>query len=231
MFVVDVQYAYLVAHLPYVFMWIGLYVYFPHVRQALLGMSLVCSVGGPLSELLYFRDYWSPESAFPIRIGPIHTVVEDLLFAFTFTGIVSVMYQTVRSKVLMSDQTLPGGARYACLAVAIISLLLVWLGVRTIYATMAGFLSGTLYMLSWRKDLARVSVESGGLTVLVMAAGHTLAYLLIANSDEVVQRFWYSTYTEVWGKWSVLAVELIWAFAFGTLFGPLYAFARRKRYG
>ena len=229
MFVVDIQYAYLVAHLPYILMWIGLYVFFPLVRHALVWMSLVCALGGPLSAPLFVPSYWMPESAFSVRIGSFKFMIEDVINASVFTGIVSAMYQAVHSKVLVDDRSLSGGARYACLTVAFVSLLLVAF-INAIFATAAGFLAGALYVVHRRGDLAQASIESGGLAVLSMAIGHTLAYLLIVNGDEVVRRFWHFTYTEVWGKAGVLAVELVWAFAFGTFFGPLYAFGRRMRY-
>lgn len=230
MIVVSLQYVYLVAHLPYVLMWIGLFLYFLHVRHTLVWMSFLCILGGPLSAPLFVPSYWTPESALLFWIGPFRFMIEDAINAFVFSGIISVMCQAMRSKVLLHDKMLIGGARYACLIVGVVSLPLVWLGINAIFATAAGFLLGAAYMIYRRRDLARVSLESGGFAVLVMAVGHTLAYLLIANGDEVVRRFWHFTYTEAWGKGGVLAVELIWAFSFGTLFGPLYAFARRMRY-
>jgi len=171
-----------------------------------------------------------PESILPIQVGPLHFMVEDALNAFVFTGIVSVAYQVVHRERLVPDEKLAGGARYACRVVAMVSLPFVWLGMNAIFATTIGFLSGTIFMVIRRRDLVRVSLWSGGLALLTMLTSYFVAYSLITNSDQIIPRFWHYTYTEQWGKWGVLAVELLWAFSFGTLFGPLYAFGRRMRY-
>jgi type IV secretory pathway TrbD component len=154
MFVLNPQYAYLALCVGFVLVWILIYTYSPSTRREQLQMSLICIPGGPLSELLYFRDYWYPESAFPIRIGRIHTIVEDMLFAFAFAGITTVLYQIAVGRSLQRDSTLVGGSRYACLIVTIVSVLLIWGGTNSIFATALGFLAGALWMIARRPDLA-----------------------------------------------------------------------------
>ena len=232
MFIINPQYAYLALCIGFLLVWVLIYTYSPMTRHEQLRMSLVSIPGGPLSELLYFRDYWYPESAFPIRIGPIHTIVEDMLFAFAFAGIVTTLYQIAVSRSLQRELTLNGGARYTCLGVAIISLLLIWLGANSIFATSIGFLVGTAWMIRQRSDLMWPAMLSGFLTALTMFVVYLVGYHVVANSEELLAGIWKLHQTE-WGSKRVVGIpvtELVWAFAFGTLFGPLYAFGRRMRY-
>ncbi len=194
-------------------------------------MSLISVPGGPLSEILYLRDYWHPISAFPIKIGPVHTVVEDLLFAFAFSGIVATLYQLFARKELKSNPALGGGMRLACASVAVASLLLVWFGINSIYATSIGFLVGTIWMVSRRPDLLKPAIASGILVGLGYFGCLGVFYGLVANIEELSKLYWKLDGTSLDIRFVGIPItELIWAFSFGTLFGPLYAFGRRMSY-
>lgn len=233
MFTLNPQYAYLVLCAGFVLVWILIYTFSPMTRHEQFRMSLVSIPGGPLSELLYFRDYWYPESAFSLRLGPIHTLVEDCLFAFTFAGITATLYQIVRGRYLIAGSHLKGGVRQSCLLVAIVSLPLIFLGeVNSIFATSVGFLFGTAWMVWCRPDLWRPALTSGFLVMLMMLTVYLGGYYAVANSEDILRNIW-KLYETPWGTRRVMgipATELIWAFSFGTLFGPLYAFGLRKRY-
>ncbi|MFZ3032305.1 MAG: lycopene cyclase domain-containing protein [Candidatus Moraniibacteriota bacterium] len=231
MFVLNPQYAYLVFCVGFLVVWVFIYTYSPMTRHEQLQMSLISIPGGPLSELLYLRDYWHPMSAFPVKIGPVHTVIEDMLFAFAFSGIVAVLYQLFTRRSLESDSAVRSGVRVACASAAIVSLFLVWLGINSIYATSAGFFVGALWMVSRRPDLRRPAILSGILVSLGYLGCLVVFYGLVANIDELSQSFWklHDTNLDI-RLVGIPITELIWAFSFGSLFGPLYAFGRHKRY-
>lgn len=231
MFVLNPQYVYLVFCAGFLLVWMIIYTYSPTTRHEQLQMSLISVPGGPLSEILYLRDYWHPISAFPIKIGPVHTVVEDLLFAFAFSGIVATLYQLFARKELKSNPALGGGMRLACASVAVASLLLVWFGINSIYATSIGFLVGTIWMVSRRPDLLKPAIASGILVGLGYFGCLGVFYGLVANIEELSKLYWKLDGTSLDIRFVGIPItELIWAFSFGTLFGPLYAFGRRMSY-
>lgn len=233
MFTLHPQYAYLVLCSGFVLVWILIYTYIPFTRHEQLRMSVACIPGGPLSELLYFRDYWYPESAFPLQLGPIHTLVEDSLFAFAFAGITTTLYQIVRGHYLIAGSNLKGGARQSCLLVAIVSLSLIFLGeLNSIFATSIGFLMGAAWMVWRRPDLFWPALGSGFLVMLMMLAVYLAGYYAVENSEDILRNIW-KLYEAPWGSRRMAGIpltELIWAFSFGTFFGPLYAFGLHKRY-
>ncbi|MFZ1626745.1 MAG: hypothetical protein WAT81_03020 [Candidatus Moraniibacteriota bacterium] len=232
MFIINLQYAYLLLCAEFLIVWALIYTYSPLTRHEQIRMSLVSIPGGPLSELLYFRDYWYPQSAFPIRIGPIHTVVEDMLFAFAFAGIVVAFYPFVMRWRLRSNPALSGGVRIAAIVVALTSFFFIWIGVNSIFATSIGFLAAAAWMVARRPGLGWSALWSGVLASLTMFTMYLVGYHIIANSEELLAGVWLLHQT-IWGERRVAGIpvtELIWAFSFGTLFGPLYAFGRRKYY-
>jgi hypothetical protein len=231
MFIINPQYVYLVFCVGFLIVWTFIYWYSPGTRTEQLWMSVIAIPGGPLSEVLYLRDYWYPPSAFPIRIGSVHTIVEDMMFAFTFTGITTTLYQIFTKQSLRSDPALQGGATIAFSGFVIASLFLVWWGINSIYATSVGFLVGAAWMVWRRPDLIKPSIGSGTLISL----GYLLClfgmYTTVANIEELSDAYWTIDGTPLDIRLvGVPATELIWAFSFGTFFGPLYAFIRRMRY-
>ena len=231
MFVLNPQYVYLIFCAGFLLVWMIIYTYSPATRHEQLQMSFISVPGGPLIEILYLRDYWHPVSAVPVKIGPVHTVVEDMLFAFAFSGIVAVLYQLFTRKGLKSDPALDGGVRIACASVVVISLLLVWFGINSIYATSIGFLVGTGWMVSQRPDLMKPAIWSGVLVGLGYLGCVVVFYGLVANIEELSKLYWKLDGTNLDIRFAGIPItELIWAFSFGTLFGPLYAFGRRMSY-
>lgn len=232
MFILNPQYAYLVFCVGFLVVWATIYVYSPMTRHEQFLISLVAIPGGPLIELLYLRDYWYPVSAFPIKIGPVHTVIEDMLFAFAFSGIVTTLYQLFIKKGLeYYDQTLQGGARNSLFRATIISLILIWFGINSIYATSIGFLAGAQLMISRRPDLIKPALWSGVLVSLSYLGCLAVFYGLVANIEELSRLYWKLNGTSLDIRFFGIPItELSWAFSFGTFFGPFYAFGHRMRY-
>src|SRR5215471_11339173 len=56
-----------------------------------LRTGMIGGLAGPVSELLYFRDYWRP----PALFGVARISVEDFLFGFGITALSAVLYAVV----------------------------------------------------------------------------------------------------------------------------------------
>ena len=90
--------------------WIALFFHKKQLQKEMLIMSILVAPMGPLSEILYFADYWHPEYLIPIfGVG-----IEDLLFAFFIGGIGSVIYEEafikkIRPSAARTPPTLVGG--------------------------------------------------------------------------------------------------------------------------
>lgn len=82
------RYAYLIADLVLLLVWIALFVVRKDLRKEMLIMSLCVSPMGPIAEFFYLRDYWHPALFNGWTIG-----IEDFIFAFVIGGIASVVYE------------------------------------------------------------------------------------------------------------------------------------------
>jgi hypothetical protein len=54
-------------------------------------MSVLFVPVGIISELLYFRDYWLPQSVASFTIAGVPVLLEDVLFGFAIGGIAAVV--------------------------------------------------------------------------------------------------------------------------------------------
>src|SRR3989304_2640661 len=86
------KYAYLVANIFFLAVWLIIYFRVKYLRRPMLILSLITASFGPISEIWYFADYWKPEIALPL---PIVGGVEDLLFGFSIGGIGAFAYESL----------------------------------------------------------------------------------------------------------------------------------------
>ncbi|MDX1521558.1 MAG: hypothetical protein R3264_08015, partial [Anaerolineae bacterium] len=90
---------YLIGSLFVAVLFVGLLLFRPDLKRQGLIPALIFSPYGPISELIYFRDYWLPEPVLPpmVLFGQSF-LTEDLIFAFGIVGLMSVAYDVVRGK-------------------------------------------------------------------------------------------------------------------------------------
>ena len=91
------SYAYLIGDLLLGFFWLFLYLFRKDLRHELLITSFVFGVCGPISEIIYLRDYWKPELLFGNSIG-----IEDFLFGFFMVSCPIVAHKWYNSIALES---------------------------------------------------------------------------------------------------------------------------------
>lgn len=69
--------------------WLILYLHKKSLRKEMLIMGILTLPFGPISEILYLKDYWHPQ----YLINIFGFGIEDLLFAFLIGGIGAVIYE------------------------------------------------------------------------------------------------------------------------------------------
>lgn len=65
-------------------------------------MSIAGAIVGPISEILFVKDYWHPQSILSIQIGSFPLLIEDLLFGFAILGIGGVIFEVLTRTKLVS---------------------------------------------------------------------------------------------------------------------------------
>ncbi len=216
------QYAYLFGNLLVLFpLWLFLFIHRKDLRKEILIVSLLIGIGGPLSELWYLRDYWRPETFTGWSIG-----IEDFLFGFFIGGIASSIYEELFDK--RHSKRINRKHHWSWFIIPVVALLVFVLnlltfvfGVNSIYASIFVFIALALLILYFRHDLLAESLVSGLLVGAMMFFGY-LIFLTIF--PQAIYRWWILQNISGILILGVPLEELLWAFGWGMVGGPMYEF-------
>ena len=221
---------YLALTIPFIIFWIGFLIFSKKTRKEQLIMSLLFLPLGPLSEILYFKDYWLPKSIFPLSFFSLTIFPEDLIFGFCIAGIGAVVYEVFLGKRLQAIKTQNHIGLLVILIIAAVVTLPLWLwGMNSIFTTSIGFIVVALLIIAQRKDLLMHSLISGLGVMIIMFISYILLFkFVVANTDELYKQGWL-IYGTKYGKtfWNVPLTEMIWGFSWGMMIGPLYEFMKK----
>jgi len=229
---INFQYAYLILDIPFVIVWILIFVLSKNTRKEQIWMSFLLLITATLGEILYFKDYWNPASIFSMHIWSIRILIEDLIFSFAIAGIGAVIYEAIfRIKLSKIDKKFSSGNNLIiilCIGI-IISLSLFFLGINSIFSTSAGFVAIVLFYVSKRKDLLFNSLLSGFAIMIIMFISYFLLFNIVANSEELLQKGWLLYGTSLGIRiFGIPLTEMIWGFTVGMFLGPLYEFLTKR---
>jgi len=197
-------------------------------------MSILFLPLGIIYENLFSQDYWTPISVFSLNMGgTIHILLESLLFSFAIVGIAAVIYQVIFNKKLVKFKE-SRNEIITILSIIIIGMLIVFslffLGIKSIFATSISSIIISLFIVIQRKDLLVNALVSGMIVMITMFFIYYIGFHLAENAEDTLQQIWLLYGTSL--GFRVLGVpitEMIWGFATGMFFGPLYAFVKGMR--
>jgi len=201
--------------------WLFLYFRKKELKKEMLIMSLLATPLGPLSEVLYFKDYWRPEYLFTFfGFG-----IEDLCFAFFIGGIGAVAYEEIFIKKLTKIR---GESSKLLGILGLVGILLLLflnlvLGINSIYASSIAFIVLGIVILSYRRDLLKISIYNGIIVALIMLVFYIFYLSLFPN---IIEDWWKLKNISGIFIFGAPIEEIIWGFAWGFLAGPLYEFWR-----
>ena len=219
---ISYQYAYLFGNLLILFpLWLFLFLHRKDLRKEILIVSLLIGIGGPLSELWYLRDYWQPETFNGWPIG-----IEDFLFGFFIGGIASSIYEELFGKSHSKRIDRKHHLSWFIIPVIgfsifVLNLLIFVFGVNSIYASIVVFVTLALLILYFRHDLLIDSLMSGLLVGVIMFFGYLLFLTIF---PEAIHRWWILQNISGILILGVPLEELLWAFGWGMVGGPMYEF-------
>lgn len=183
-------------------------------------------IGGPLAELFYLRDYWHPQALLDYPFG-----IEAVLFGFFFGGISSVIYEELFGKRFMRRISRDEHWSFFAMPFVLIvyltmSILNRHLGLNSIYASMIAFLLIAFIMIFYRRDLFFDSLASG----LAMGTIFFLGYMVFLSLfPSAIREWWMLKNISGFLVFGVPIEELLWAFCWGMVGGPLYEFLAGKK--
>lgn len=231
MFFIEFQYAYFILTIPFLLIWSLFYIFSKNTRKEQLIMSAIFTPIGPLLEIIYFKDYWLPESILSFNLGAVPILVEDLLFAFAIGGIGAIIYEALFHRRLSEVQKL-GNGKINIFVIILLAGMATYsflsLGINSIYATSLGFLCAAVLIVLERNDLLVDSLVSGITVMLTMMASYFVLSLLISNVDDIFRQGWllYGTALDQRFFGDIPLTEMVWGFSVGLFLGPLYEFGK-----
>ena len=197
-------------------------------RLTQLKASLAGAILGPISEIVYFKDYWHPAWIWPIYIGRFSLLIEDILFGFAILGITSICFEIVtQSEIIRIPEKIPYTFKFIMVALllsgAFSSVFI--LGINSIYATAIAFMVASIPILMLRHDLFLNALVSGLFVMLLIFFSYSLLFYLVPNTEYL---FLYAF--KLGGRITGIPLtEIIFGFTFGFFLGPLDKFLRSKK--
>lgn len=224
---INPHYAYLTLNVPFAIVWILVFLFSKETRKKQLTMSLMLIWLGTLTEIMYFQDYWHPESVLTFSAGSVRFLFEDFLFSFVIAGLASVAYDVIfkeRPTKISSFSTI----LVPLIIVGLVSVLLFVLGVNSIFSTSAGYLAGAMFILKRRRDLT-LNALAGGISITIIMVTCYLALLLfVNNSEELLTKIWYLYGTSLDIRLCGIPItEFVWFFSNGFFIGPIYEYMKK----
>jgi len=208
--------------------WLFLYFFRKVLRRELLTVSMLFAVVAPISEIIYLRNYWRPQTLFS-GIYLFHypvPVLEDFLFGFFIGGIASVIYEEMWGKRISNRRNRTHHWVWFIPSLFGLSFLVLVLSIgvfnfNAVYANILVFAVCSLVMLAYRQDLWLDSLMSGILVGCIML----LAYAIFLKAyPGIIQKWWLMNNLSGFTLMGVPVEEFLWAFGMGMMAGPLYEF-------
>lgn len=204
--------------------WIAIFILKPNVRKEMFWISLFTMPAG-LTEPLFVPEYWNPPSLFNLA-QTTGFDIESLIFSFSIGGIGSVLYELIvktRHKKLSAQEKHSKMHRFHPLALfsPLIAFLILYLFTKLnpIYSTSISMLVGSVATVLCRPDLKK-KVLIGGVSFLSLYFVFFVLFNLIY--PDLVQTAWNLQAISGIIILGVPVEELMFAFAFGTLWSGLY---------
>lgn len=220
-------YAYLIANIFFLAVWLFIFWRLKHLRRPMLIMSLIAASFGPISELWYFADYWKPDIALPLPIGG----VEDLLFGFSMGGIGAFAYETlfVKGICICEEKKLKREwFLFVFFAVVGTSMIILnnLLGINSIFSSSIGMFIISAIMLYVRPDLIIHAVGSAFLVAGIMFVIYFFGQEFFPSAHVWMLKIWKLSDTPqgVIIFKHIPWTEMLWGLSWGLVWGPMYEF-------
>jgi hypothetical protein len=202
--------------------WIFAYSFQKHIRKKIVWGSLLALPFG-LGQLYFFKDYWAPQTI--LGFGAKYGIdIESFLLMFFLGGLAAAVYETALQRYKMHHHKCCGSTClcYLSLGIALASfivLLRAFPSWNIIYPSiLACFIGGVFAFIVYPELRSHISL--GGLFFMLL-------YGITLVISELVAPGWIAA------TWNLSAIsgitllkvpleELLFGFAFGTLWSPLY---------
>jgi hypothetical protein len=212
--------------LPFIILWIVLFVKTPGIRMPMLFLSALGGLAGPISEYWHLRDYWHPDYWVALDVRGWRFGIEDYLLTFGLAGTSLALFEKFGAKKAwgpLPPLTWKSRLRLDMIGnmgVVMMALFASVMGMNSIRAILLVILIFSCVLYGFR--------PAWFLRALPVAAAFSLFYFavlrfyLIPLFPGIIERWWNPE--ALWGLWiaGVPVEEPLWAFGVALFAGPVY---------
>ena len=189
------------------------------------------AIAGPVSEILYFADYWRPPSI--LSISNVH--LEDVIFGVAIFGLALTVYPFVSRQRL--GPVTSGNEKHVrtlgVLGLGALCMIILMGGLKlnSVYATSITFVVLWLLICAWRRDL----FGPGLITGVIFAGIALFVYGIFLNlfvTQQELHAFWllHGSKLGITIFGNVPVSELVWFFGTGTFLSIFELFVNKRKY-
>jgi hypothetical protein len=217
-------YTYLWMGIIFFIFWLFLFLWRKDVRKEMLIMSVIFGALGPIVDLLYTRDWWSPLTITNTAIG-----FESVIVGFMIGGIAAVIYEELfKKKIKLRKKTKSNPM--IIIQMILISLILFlgsfYLGFNSLIASIVALSVPIIVIYVKRRDLIVDSLMTGLCLLITAFLVYSIVNLITPGW---VQAFWHFTNVPNIMIISLPVDDVVWYVLAGMLIGPLYEFWQEAR--
>lgn len=220
----EYKYTYILMACTFLTIWLSLFIWRTSNRKEMLTMSLILAIFGPISDILYTRDWWRPLTITNTTIG-----FEAILVGFTIGGIASVIYEDIfKKKISIRKQSKAKVTKNNSRLVLIICFALILffgsfhlLNFNSFHATILSLTIPTIIIWMNRKDLILDSLATGILLVVIASIVYSVLEFLTPGWIKV---FWLFKNVPDVVILNLPIDDIFWYFFAGLFIGPLYEY-------
>lgn len=226
-FLTNYRYAYLVGNLLLFIIWLAIFFYRKDLRREQVVVGLITAFAAPITDyLVFYSDYWRPEYFIGLNIKGVMLGLESPLFGFLIGGISTVIYEAfTRKKAIFSK---PRNFLTTIIIILNIlgTLLLTFIGINSIWASVTMLILGSLYMIYIDRDLVDDMFWSPIILIIIIIVLYSLWFWIYPDA---YYKFWVvQKMTGIFlGK--IPIEEISWFFSAALFLGILYEFWRNVR--
>jgi hypothetical protein len=217
------KYAYLVGTLLLLVIWVYFYFRRKDTRKEMLLISLIFLFTG-FADVFYLKDWWHPQTVTGTVPG-----IESFLFAFSYPGIVAVLYEQFFRKKLRIEKLKKGKKKIKNIKFTLLFLIVIFFifvgyyifNLNTWQATLLSLILGTLFIWIERRDLIIDSIYSGILALVIVIPVFAFVEFLFPGA---IRDAWLFENVPEIIIFYVPIDDFIYYLVVGAFIGPLYEY-------
>ena len=225
---IDYKYTYLLMGIIFFVIWISLYLWRKDTRKPMIIMSIIFAFIGPLTDIVYTKDWWSPQNILGLKVG----IIEAAIVGFMIGGIATVIYEDVfKKRIKPRKKRKKKNKEIRIIFITLLGLLIFFtlffiINLNSFVTTVITLI--ILIVIIWikRKDLIIDSIVTGFLFLIIAIITYSILEFLTPGW---VNEFWHFKNIPNIIIFNVPIDDWIWYFLAGACIGPLYEYWQEKK--